>query len=1299
LTTFTRHLTAPLQASLAAAQAALQASPAGGDDEEWVLPAGTHTLVGPLSLGRAGRSLALRGPGAATCAVTVGTGTLQLTGGGAEVDGVAFAGDNLPSALVVTADSVRLAGVHVACQSAAACVALSITTSGAVELEDVEVTGARGGAASTGAGIAAGEARLTGVAVSQVEGGAGGAVAGLVVTASAVELTDVSIEELTAAGAAGAVGLELAGAARVDVAGLEVRGLAGAGAVGARLLQGPGDDSRVSAVDLDVSDVDGGAAAAAGVVAGAAGALRVRGFTVANIRGAAATGVLVLAGAGAELSTGQVSGVVGQAGGACGARAVATPAVGEVVVRDVAVERIAAAPVPTDSFPPRDADGGPLWQAWGAAAVDALASAVVGPLALPAPPAASSVAGLHVDAVVDELAPLLDVASPGAVRVEDGSVRVVSGAALQIDGGLRAALVRRIEAQAALQAGWMSADEMQLAEVTWDRHGGGIHFGPGELRVYDSIFSRVTGPPLDLDAETELAAALAVFATGAEPPLRELGPLPYVSPGPADLPAELLAGTLPPVAAGAAGDLRLAPGATVATAAVAIPGDDPGTEVSVGAYPPPRDPGCEPRDPLARPAPPAAAAPASLTLVDYRARDAKSLLAVMLERARVAMPAWTDRGPADFTSMLLEALADRLDQLAYQQERAVGEGFLADARLRRSVEDHARALDYPADPGLSASAMIRFRLDDDALDALVAERLAALGLPALPPGTDRLELVTGGGVLEMPAATLVANASAMEQSVVFTTDEPLPWFPALDQMALAADVQPGDTAARIAGVRPEIEVGRWLMLLAAPGEPGHVVRATTIATTVDSTLVGWDPRRPSPALFRAAADPDTGEGAAVVLGNVVPAQHGLPLSRVDTPPAGATGAGAQSDDDIDPAVAANAPPVDPISPEPFQATLLPWQQMLTPTIDGSVDRELRLPFYPVSVQVPGYPFPGELRQGAPSLGVSVEGDAWTLVDDLALRGPGDEVFVLRASPQTGEALRFGDGVNGSALPARDTALQIEMRVGRGKAGNVGASVLTRLLHIPRDAAATGPLGELWNRPMNDLRALIRADNPLPAVGGREPEGTEAIRYRAPFVGAEGLSAVTPADAVHLLGLLPEVAGASARVDNLGLRTVVRVTVLLRDDDTLDDDERLRRWALVRARLEQIRLLGFDVETVPPVWVPLDLDVVVDADPHAQADALKSAVEEAVAGSGGLLDPDVSGLGGDLHLADLYRAISGVGGVAAARVTRFRRLAQGAPERLDDGVIPIAVDEVAVVRGPDRSGANGLLTVTVCGGLR
>ena len=230
-----------------------------------------------------------------------------------------------------------------------------------------------------------------------------------------------------------------------------------------------------------------------------------------------------------------------------------------------------------------------------------------------------------------------------------------------------------------------------------------------------------------------------------------------------------------------------------------------------------------------------------------------------------------------------------------------------------------------------------------------------------------------------------------------------------------------------------------------------------------------------------------------------------------------------------------------------------------------------------------------------------------------------------------------------------------------------------------------------------MRALWRVTNPLPGVGGRDPESLDRIRYRAPLQVRDALSAVTPGDYERLLLRLPFVAGARARVAEAGVRHLVRVTVLLRDEDTLAEAELLRRWAEVRRRLEEIRMLGFDVEAVPPTWVPLDIDLVVDAASTADPGQLREAIEECLAGNGGLLDPDGAGLGGDVHLSDVYQSVQRVRGVQAVRVKRFRRLEPQARERLGEGVIPVGDHEVASLGGPRKPGL-GLLTVSVCGGL-
>jgi predicted phage baseplate assembly protein len=437
-----------------------------------------------------------------------------------------------------------------------------------------------------------------------------------------------------------------------------------------------------------------------------------------------------------------------------------------------------------------------------------------------------------------------------------------------------------------------------------------------------------------------------------------------------------------------------------------------------------------------------------------------------------------------------------------------------------------------------------------------------------------------------------------------------------------------------------------------------VVRITGIERAGDVTRVLWDPRRPLPSAF---ATPEGGGNAPVALiyGNVVPAHHGVPLWQLDDQTA-----------DTDPVFGR-------------------WRQLLTFTVEGAPGVEVPLPLAPLSVQATGYPLPGApARSGTPAMRISVDRDEWQIVDDLSLAGPGDQVVTLRPADDGGTVLRFGDDVNGTSLPPRPVRIDLDMRVGMGAVGNVGVDQLTRIVQL---GGAVGP------SPTPDALGLS-ATNPLPAVEGRDPEPIDHLRYRAPLGVMDVLSGVTPGDCERLLGALPEVRAARAEVIEGGLRPLIRMTVLLRDDDLLSDDERLRRFADVRRTLEDVRLLGFDVEAVPPTWVPLDLDALVDADPHQSAGALRDSVIEAVAGVGGMLDPDVIGLGRDVELSTLYRAILAVPGVTGAVVDRFRRREPGAVDRLPDGTIPIRPHEVPVIRAPERSGMDGLFTVTVRGGL-
>jgi hypothetical protein len=1277
-----KRIAAPIGPALVAAAADLAAAPAG-TAEEWQLPDGTHALAAGLALSVAGRTVRLRGSDAVT--LSFAAGGLELAGDAVEVIELTIAAAAGAFGLKVAASRIALFDVDAAASLPAGVVAIDLAAGdGRIDVEDVLVTGAHGGDA-IGMRAIGGAVRCTGAVISGVSGAnATGIQLGALGDAEAV---DIEVSDLTAT--ASATGAIVAAGGRIEVARFATVDLAGASALGVGVFGFGAGSASVSAVDVDAERLTA-SGRATGVYVAAPRRLTVRGFTVASVSGAQATGAVVVGGApggaaGAadvEVGFGTVGRVVASAGDAAGLRVVAMASPRPVIVRDVAVAEVAGGAVPAGAIPPRDGDGEPAWQGWAAGVLADLGDDATPRATAPALLAATDVVGLAVTCVVDDVQPFLDELLAGDLAVVDSTVRTVAGSAIELETGLRPAWLRRCELSTALRAGYAQADQLVIANTTWDRLGAALAIGAGEVRAYDSMFSRVasvTGPvALDADTDWDDSKDNAVYADAASDKFRAYGALPYVAPGDAAIPPALLAGALPPPSPV---DLRLVAGSPLHATAVAPPPDDleltDDLRLFVGAYPPDAPALCNLYDPL----PPVSRAPADdrapSPVVDYRARDARSLLAAMLRRADQVMRPWTDRGAADFTTMVLETVAERLDQIAYQQERATAEGFLDDARLRRSVEDHVRALDYEVDPGLSATVMLRFNVRLAGIAGVIAarEREAAATTDEdrkafLESTVDGLTALADDGVLEIPAGTMAANRRNDDQVIVFATEESLAYFPGLDQVALVDDLPVGATSALLVappGQLAGLAVGRWLVLWRGVGRGGHVVRITTLERGTDTAAIGWDPRRPLPWQLLAHPGPD-GEPAAIVLGNVTPAHHGVRISALP----GDVG----------------------------NADLAAFRELLEVALDGGPGAELALPFSPISLHARGYPLPGDdRRRGTPAVRVVVDGDEWRRTDDLAVADPGEEVFVLRTAADGRATVRFGDGVSGAALPQRANQIRLDLAIGAGRDGNVGEGILARLLFVPVDASRGPVTGWLFREDMEVLRELITVDNPLPAVGGRDAESIDRMRYRAPLAAQRPVSAITPEDYERVARELPEVAGAHARVVPAAVRPVVRVTVLLRDEDTLDPDERLRRWAAVRAALEHARLLGFDVESVPPAWAPLDLDVVVDAHAHADAGLVREAVVAAVSGNGGLLDPDTSGLGGDVQLADLYRAVLAAQGVAAARVRRFRRLAPHAPERLQAGFIQIKPDEVAVVRGPARPASDGVLTVTVCGGLR
>ncbi|WP_405811985.1 putative baseplate assembly protein [Streptomyces sp. NBC_01520] len=329
---------------------------------------------------------------------------------------------------------------------------------------------------------------------------------------------------------------------------------------------------------------------------------------------------------------------------------------------------------------------------------------------------------------------------------------------------------------------------------------------------------------------------------------------------------------------------------------------------------------------------------------------------------------------------------------------------------------------------------------------------------------------------------------------------------------------------------------------------------------------------------------------------------------------------------------------------------------------------------------------------------AVDGDAvWTARRDLLAAGHRDRHFVGELEDDGRIALRFGDGRHG-ARPRPGARLELHYRLGGGTAGNVGAEAVNHLV-LRHDGDTEGAADAGVPLPVAGVR------NPLPAVGGTEPEPLEQVRQLAPLDLKRTVQrAVTAEDYAALASALPGVQRAAAEIRWTGSVQEAHVAV-----DTLGTgDPEPELLDSVAYALERYRRIGHDLVVGPANDVPLDIALSVCAAPGHQHGQILAELYRLL-GSGRLHDgrlgffhPDALVFGEPVRLSRLVAAAAGVRGVESVTVTRLRRLfddADGDGTALETGVLRLGALEVARCdNDPDRPD-NGRLTIEIAGGTR
>jgi hypothetical protein len=659
--------------------------------------------------------------------------------------------------------------------------------------------------------------------------------------------------------------------------------------------------------------------------------------------------------------------------------------------------------------------------------------------------------------------------------------------------------------------------------------------------------------------------------------------------------------------------------------------------------------------------------------VDYLAKDYASFRQGLVDLIPRLSPQWTERLAADFGMTILELLAYTGDQLSYYQDAVANEAYLETARQRVSVRRHARLVDYQMHDGASARAFVHLRLRSG----------TTLTIPKDTP----LQLLTRIDVPFGPAPPEAVIPERYAVEAMDTADTVFESFTSGDLDARLNEivihdwgdedcvVPRGATSVDLRGDLRDVLGPGDLLLFEEMADPAtgdatladptrrQVVRLTGVSLVrdnlgpgVDLTRVAWDPADALAFPLTIGVDP-TGRPVSIARGNLLLADHGRTISESGRTP-------------------------DPIASGNRAARFLLDQGPLAfrPAVPASGPAAILGRVDP--------------HGAAPQVKVASEGVEWNAAATLLSAGAFDPDVAVETVDDGRGLLRFGDNVFGLA-PEEDAAFDVVYRVGIGVEGNVGADAIHHVLE-------TGDLAV----PLADVVEAVR--NPLPAWGGIEPESIEAVRVDAPAAfRASQDRAVTEADYAAIAERHELVRRAVARFRWTGSWHTVFISIDPAGRHGLEPPAA----ASIAAFVERFAQAGYDLEIVPPHYVPLALTLEVCVDP----DHFRPDVEEAIRatltsglrphGQLGFFHPDNFTFGQALFLSRLYATVADVDGVDSVVATRFGRLGDDEPEsggpisrrNLDRGEISIGPLEIARLDDDPDFPENGLIRLDMQGG--
>jgi hypothetical protein len=698
--------------------------------------------------------------------------------------------------------------------------------------------------------------------------------------------------------------------------------------------------------------------------------------------------------------------------------------------------------------------------------------------------------------------------------------------------------------------------------------------------------------------------------------------------------------------------------------------------------------------------------PAPNPRIDYLAKDYDSFRHTLMVAMAERVPGWASTSEADHDQVLIDLFAAAADELSDFQDRVITEGYLGTTRKRVSLARHARLVDYHLHEGNQASTWLAvdvvggqapFTLDDQELvvwtgadppedDAVFfasrQRRLEPGERQRLDPLLNRLRLHTWRNAQPALAAGSTRADIAPPSGLASQADADA--LRDLVRDGLWREMLIAEMLNPLTGAQPGRHRAKRQLLRLLAGDDVEGGAAESIFDPVTSTWVVRVHWHEEDALrfdysfttFCPGPPPNSVEDVSIFYGNLLPVYAGRPLEAHFYEP----------------------------------GSLLPSE---TDTVKHRHFERMDRFGDGRDWVLAELPDEGPLAYLAPSTGAAPTGEEparstlWLQVEPPgAARETWDEVESLvhsDESPENGDhymvetderrrsRLRFGNGTNGRLLPA-GSIVHAEYQIGGSHAGNIGADQLINIQPL------TGALNG----------AVVTTTNPFDVTDGRDPEPAERIRRNAPEAfRARQLRAVTLADYVKRAEEIAGVSRAVARYAWTGSWRTVRIAIDPAGFVALGDARSDALWDELRPRvadhLEAVRLIGEDLELRPPRYVPLEIDVVVCADPAYWREDLRFVLEQEFSdvwtsdGRRGFFHSDEWTFGQDLHRSAIEGRIHGIAGIKHVVSITMKRFSAPLPGVPGAEVLEMGFDEIVLLANDPDHLERGLIRFEVQGG--